>query len=86
MDSMAYESRWRAARDGVGTDEAEEERVAGQWYYCLRHNRVEGEDGCANIDRMGPYATEEEAASAPARARERTEAWDAEDARWDGEK
>ena len=57
--------------------------MAGKWYYCLRHNRVEGEDGCANYDRMGPYDTEQEAADAPLRARERSAAWDAEDARWD---
>ena len=40
------------------------------------HQRVEGEDGCPNKDRMGPYATEAEAAGALQRAAERNEAWD----------
>ena len=34
-------------------------------------------------DLMGPYATREEAAAALRRARERTEAWDREDAEQD---
>jgi hypothetical protein len=56
----------------------------GQWYWCLIHSRVEPEDGCANIDRLGPYKTREEAAGAIDRARERTAAWDEEDAKWSG--
>jgi hypothetical protein len=35
-----------------------------------------GDDGCPNKDRMGPYATEAEAASVLQRAAERNEAWD----------
>ena len=31
------------------------------WYYCLVHQRVEPEEGCANAERLGPYATEAEA-------------------------
>lgn len=59
--------------------------MAGKWYYCLTHHRVEGEDGCPNIERMGPYETEAEAAGAPARAAERTKAWDEDEARWRGD-
>ena len=34
------------------------------WYYCLVHQKVEPEEGCANAERMGPYATEQEAREA----------------------
>lgn len=49
------------------------------WYYCLAHQRVEPEEGCANAERMGPYATEEEAHHALERAHERNEAYDADE-------
>ena len=49
------------------------------WYYCLEHQRVEPEEGCANAERMGPYATEAEAAEALDRAAERNAEFDAED-------
>jgi len=39
------------------------------------------EDGCANKDRLGPYATRAEAERALQTAAERNEAWD-EDPRW----
>ena len=35
-----------------------------QWWFCLKHNEVEHGDGCANSERMGPYATREEAEGA----------------------
>ena len=49
------------------------------WYYCLRHRTVEEGAGCAGMERLGPYGTREEAAAAPQRAQERTEAEDARD-------
>lgn len=54
--------------------------MPGPWYWCLVHQRVEPEQGCANDRRLGPYETRAEAENALVRARERTEAWDAEDA------
>ena len=42
------------------------------YWWCLKHSRVEDDDGCALTDRMGPYATPEEASQAFARARART--------------
>ena len=30
-----------------------------QWWFCLKHNEVEQGTGCANSERMGPYATRE---------------------------
>ncbi|HET6729665.1 MAG TPA: SPOR domain-containing protein [Jiangellaceae bacterium] len=49
------------------------------WYWCLDHQRVEPEQGCPNHRRLGPYATQEEAAGAIELARARTEEWDAQD-------
>lgn len=50
-----------------------------EWWYCLRHMRVEHGPGCANKDRMGPYRTESEAAGALELARRRNEAWNGQD-------
>jgi hypothetical protein len=50
-----------------------------KWYFCLRHQRVEHGPGCPDRDRMGPYATENEAANALQHARERNEQWEAQD-------
>lgn len=47
-----------------------------EFWFCLNHHRVEGPEGCRNQDRLGPYATEAEAARALETAAERTEAWD----------
>jgi hypothetical protein len=60
------------------------EATGGPWYWCLKHGRVEPAEGCANIDRLGPYRTREEAETALDRAHERTERWDAEDDAWRG--
>jgi hypothetical protein len=49
------------------------------WYFCLVHQRVEPEDGCANAERMGPYATEAEASAAMDKARDRNAAFDADE-------
>ncbi|WP_293787177.1 hypothetical protein [uncultured Aeromicrobium sp.] len=46
------------------------------YYYCFKHQAVEGEDGCRGADRMGPYGTPEEAARALEIAQARNEAWD----------
>lgn len=53
----------------------------GPWFYCLVHSRVEPVDGCAEKDRLGPYATRAEAERALQSAAERTEAWES-DPRW----
>jgi hypothetical protein len=46
------------------------------YWYCLKHERVEGEQGCRAKDRLGPYDTEAEAARALEIAAEKTEAWE----------
>ena len=47
------------------------------WWYCLKHGNVEQGPGCPGKDRLGPYATREEAEHALDRVRERNEEWDA---------
>lgn len=59
----------------------------GPYYWCLRHNRVETDNEVCPASRtMGPYETPAEAEQALTRVAERNEQWDAEDARWTGEK
>ena len=54
------------------------------YWYCLDHHTVEGPDGCAYKDRLGPYDTEEDAARALEKVKERNEEWD-NDPRWNDE-
>jgi hypothetical protein len=62
---------------GIETDG---ERVGPvQWWWCLRHKTVEQGPGCPNMERLGPYDTEQEAAAAPDRTAARTAAEDARD-------
>jgi len=49
------------------------------WYYCLVHQRVEPEEGCANAERLGPFDTKAEAENALELAKERNAAYDADD-------
>ena len=55
-----------------------------QYWWCLVHERVETDDGCANTERLGPFAEQEEAASALEVARRRNEAWE-NDPEWNDE-
>jgi hypothetical protein len=60
---------------------------AGQYYWCLKHSRVESDANiCPAVDRLGPYGTEAEAARALDLVKERNAEWDAEDERWTGER
>lgn len=49
------------------------------WYYCLEHQKVEPQVGCPNAERLGPHATEADAAAALKTAHERSEAFDGDD-------
>jgi hypothetical protein len=51
------------------------------WYYCLKHKTVEQGMICPARTRLGPYATEAEAARALEKTKERNEEWD-NDPRW----
>lgn len=57
----------------LGVDGAE------QWWFNLITQKVEQGSGAPNRERLGPYASKEEAEKALERARERSEAWDAQD-------
>jgi hypothetical protein len=50
--------------------------MADKFWYCLKHHRVEPQDGCADKDRLGPYPSQAEAARALDKVEERNEAWD----------
>ena len=50
-----------------------------EWWWCLRHGRVEQGAGCPNQERMGPYGTEQQAATAIDRSAARTAEEDARD-------
>jgi len=53
------------------------------FWWCISHGAVEGsatvDSGCANKDRLGPYATSEQAEHALESVRARTAAEDARD-------
>ncbi len=49
------------------------------WFYNVRDGRVEGVSGARAADRLGPYATREEAEAALARVQARNEEWDEQD-------
>ncbi|MEV5409299.1 hypothetical protein AB0K60_10760 [Thermopolyspora sp. NPDC052614] len=57
--------------------------ITERWWFCLKHMRVEPDEGCPNKDRMGPYPTRAQAAAALQTAAERNEAWRKDDKKWD---
>ncbi len=60
--------------------------MAGEWYWCLDHERAEpADEACAPAQRLGPYASKEEAIHWQDRVEARNEAWDEEDRRWEGD-
>jgi hypothetical protein len=55
-----------------------------EYYWCLRHSRVEkGDAVCPAKYRLGPYRTEAEASQALDLVRQRNDEWEAEDQRWE---
>ena len=50
--------------------------VEGQWYWCLTHKAVEPYEACKSIDRLGPYATREDAGAALATVTRRNDEWE----------
>jgi hypothetical protein len=57
--------------------------AAQQFYWCLKHNKVEtGDDLCRSADRLGPFSSRADAERALDTVRARNESWDAEDKRW----
>jgi hypothetical protein len=56
--------------------------MGDEWYYCVEHGTVEPKFGCRITDRIGPFASREEAAKALEKVEERNEEWDS-DPNWD---
>lgn len=57
-----------------------------EYFWCLRHERVESDDDvCPAKYLLGPYGSPAEAERALELVQQRNEAWEAEDARWAGE-
>lgn len=70
---------WRLRRGARATGVRQDEPMSADapaFYFCLKHRRVEGEEGCKASDRLGPYASEAEASRALEKVQERNEAWD----------
>jgi hypothetical protein len=62
---------------GDGTDESTPLGDArGDWYYCFKHEKVEARDECHQMDRMGPYPTQEDAEHWRERVAARNEEWE----------
>ncbi|AXI77235.1 hypothetical protein [Peterkaempfera bronchialis] len=53
----------------------------GEWFYCVRHRKVEEGPECPARDRLGPYASRADAEHALQTAAERNEEWE-NDPRW----
>lgn len=64
-----------------------ESGTSPQYYWCLRHHRVETDaNKCSEDNLLGPYASATEAEQGLQKVKERNEAWEAEDERWSGER
>lgn len=57
------------------------ETTGPPWFYNLKTRQVEGPGASKAENRLGPFATREEAADALSRVAARNEAWDEEDRR-----
>ena len=57
-------------------------QAENQYWWSLVNQRVEQGAGSPNAERLGPYATYEEAAAAIERTRARAEAAEADDREW----
>lgn len=55
------------------------------FYWCLTHSKVEQGTLCRATNRLGPYASADEARAWRDRVETRDETWEAEDERWHGE-
>lgn len=55
------------------------------YYYNISTGQVEKGLVSSWSDRMGPYATQEDAAAALEKARDRSEAWDEADRKWEND-
>jgi hypothetical protein len=54
-----------------------------EFYWCLKHKRVEQKGHCSQTWTMGPYDSEQAARSYAERAEERDQAWEDADEEWE---
>jgi len=47
-----------------------------EYWWCMKHHKVEDDDECPNYDRLGPYHSPEDAARALEKIRGRNQKWD----------
>ena len=64
---------------------ASEDLTETGYYYNVSTGQVEKGLVSSWSDRMGPYATQEDAAAALEKARDRSEAWDEADRKWEND-
>jgi hypothetical protein len=57
--------------------------LAGEFWFCMKHRRVEKLEDTDSANRIGPFPTEEQAAHALETIHEREKAYDAEDSAWE---
>jgi hypothetical protein len=57
--------------------------LAGEYWWCMKHDRVERYEETDSNNRIGPWHTYDEAARALEIIREREKAYDAEDSAWE---
>ena len=50
--------------------------MSDEYWFCVKHHTSRVRTSARRIDRLGPYATQEEAARALEKAEERNEEWD----------
>lgn len=55
------------------------------WWYNILTNKVEEGPGAPNAERLGPFDSEQAAADALGKVKERNEEWSAQNAEWDGD-
>ena len=57
-----------------------------RWYWCFAHDRAEPEgEQCAAENRLGPYATRDQALHWRDTVEARNERWKEQDREWEGE-
>jgi hypothetical protein len=59
--------------------------LAGEYWYCLKHHRVEKFEDTDSTNRIGPFKTHDEAERALQTIAEREKAYDISDSEWEGD-
>jgi hypothetical protein len=57
--------------------------LAGEYWFCLKHHRVEKFEDTDSANRIGPFASADAAAHALQTIRERERAYETSDSKWE---